>query len=109
MWEWLTNAVQGVGANPEDTEEIRIQKRMLVAVTGLVMVFAVVWGALFWVLGEPLAGAIPLGYSVLTAVNLFLFSRTRKYQLFRTTQLLLLLFLLFTGALAMKGVPVPGA
>jgi guanylate cyclase len=95
MWEWLTNAVQGVGADPEDSEEIRIQKRMLVAVTGLVMVFGFVWGALLWVLGEPLAGAIPLGYSILTAVNLVVFSRTRKYQLFRTTQLLLLLILPF--------------
>ncbi len=103
MWEWLTNAVQGIGVDPEDSEEIRIQKRMLVAVTGIVTMFAVVWGVVYWLLGEPGAGVIPLGYSVLTAINLIVFSRTKRYRLFRTTQLLLLLILPFALQFVLGG------
>jgi len=103
MWEWLLKTVENVGADPTDSEEIRIQKRMLVAVTGIVTAFAVVWGLVYWLLGEPGAGIIPLGYSVLTAINLVIFSRTKRYRLFRTTQLLLLLILPFALQFVLGG------
>ena len=103
MWHWLLITVENVGADPGDSEEIRIQKRMLVAVTGIVTVFAVVWGLVYWLLGEPKAGIIPLGYSVLTAINLVVFSRTKRYRLFRTTQLLLLLILPFALQFVLGG------
>lgn len=103
MWDWLLKTFENVGADPADSEEIRIQKRMLVAVTGIVTVFAVVWGVVYWLLGEPGAGIIPLGYSVLTAINLVVFSRTKRYRLFRTTQLLLLLILPFALQFVLGG------
>jgi len=103
MWQWLLRTVENVGADPADGEEIRIQKRMLVAVTGIVTMFAVVWGVVYWLLGEPVAGVIPLGYSVLTAINLVVFSRTKRYRLFRTTQLLLLLVLPFALQFVLGG------
>jgi guanylate cyclase len=103
MWEWFLSRVEKVGADPADSEEIRIQKRMLVAITGLVMVFGAVWGAAYWLLGEPLAGAIPGGYSLLTFINLVVFSKTRQYQLFRALQLLFFLALPFFLQVALGG------
>ncbi|MGI9610528.1 MAG: hypothetical protein ACR2NL_09585, partial [Acidimicrobiia bacterium] len=87
MWQRLLEFIEAIGADPTDSEEIRIQKRMLVAVTGLVAVFAGVWGLVYWSLGEPVAALIPGGYSLLTVLNLLVFARTKRYQLFLHSQL----------------------
>jgi guanylate cyclase len=103
MWRRAFDAIQAIGHDPSDSVETQIQKRMLVAVSGLVMVAAAGWAALYWWLEEPTAALIPAGYSVLTAVNLIVFSRTKRYQAFRATQLLLILVLPFVLQLNLGG------
>lgn len=103
MWRRALDAIQGIGHDPSDSVETQIQKRMLVAVSGLVMVAATGWTAIYWWLGEPTAALIPGTYSVLTAANLIVFSRTKRYQAFRATQLLLILALPFVLQLTLGG------
>ena len=78
---------EAVGADPGDDPELRLQKRILVAVSVLVAAAAVVWGLVYVAAGEPVAGAIPLTYSLMSAVSLALFAVTNRYRVYRTTQL----------------------
>jgi len=48
---------------------------------------AAVWGLLYIVLEEPMAGSIPLTYYLLSAGSIALYSRHKRYRLFRTSQL----------------------
>jgi len=95
--------LEGFGADPADTPEFALRKRILVGVSFLVAIAGVLWGALYFVYDEPLAGAIPMGYSALSAISLTVFATTRRYVVFRQTQLLLILLLPFALQLALGG------
>ena len=59
----LSNVTQ-IGANPDDTDEVRLQKTLLVL--GCIFLFiptGSIWGVIYLGFGELLAGAIPLSYS----------------------------------------------
>lgn len=86
-----------------DSEDLALQKRMLVGASGLITVAAAIWGAVYLVLDEPLAALIPGGFAVLTAVNLSVFARTKRYRWFRATQLGFYLVLPFLLQLALGG------
>ena len=64
---------------------------------------AIVWGFTYVAFGEYLAGAIPLSYSVLSFLSIISFARTRRYQFFRFSQLLLSLLLPFFLMIALGG------
>ncbi|OHC64284.1 MAG: hypothetical protein A3H93_14040 [Rhodocyclales bacterium RIFCSPLOWO2_02_FULL_63_24] len=63
----------------------------------------VLWGLLYIGFGEPLAGAIPLGYAGISLISVALFGATGRYELFRTSQFLLILLLPFLLQLALGG------
>jgi adenylate cyclase len=100
---WSLSSVLNIGAIASDSEDLALQKRMLVGASALVLVAAVVWSIIYALLDEPLAAVIPGGYAVITAVNLYFFSRTRRYRWFRATQLVLYLVLPFLLQLALGG------
>ena len=56
---------------------------------------ACVWFATYAVLGLWVSAAIPFGYQLATALSIFVFARTRRYLLFRRTQLWMSLMLPF--------------
>lgn len=91
------------GSDPGDTSEIRVRKRVLVAVSMLIAVFAVLWGGIYLAFGQPLAAAIPWTYSIAVIISLIAFARTRRYRLFRTTQLTLILLLPFMLQIILGG------
>lgn len=76
---------------------------MLVTACVLVMFPAAAWGLVYVILGEPVSGWIPGAYSILTAANLFVFARTRRYRLFRASQLIFFLFLPFLLQISLGG------
>jgi len=69
----------------------------------LISVLAIFWGFAYLVLDEPLAASIPLSYTVLSWSSLAVFSLTRRYILFRASQLALLLLLPFLLMVALGG------
>ena len=56
---------------------------------------SIVWVGTYAVLGLWLSAAIPFAYQLASAASLYTFARTRRYQLFRVSQLLMSLLLPF--------------
>ena len=82
-----------IGSSPGDTDEERLEKRLLVASTLMIAPLAVIWGGLYFAFDEPRAAAIPLAYAAASFASLGVFARVRRYGLFRASQLALSLLL----------------
>lgn len=92
-----------IGATPGETEDERLRRVLLVGATLAVSVLAIFWGLVYIVFGEPLGGAIPLAYTVLSLLSIVMFTVTRRYDIFRFTQLSLMLVLPFALMVALGG------
>jgi len=103
MWQWLIGVFEGIGADPDDTTEIQLKKRTLVALAVLVGGLGVVWGLIYLWAGELIAAAIPIVYAAMSAVSVALFAVTRRYVLFRVSQLMLILLLPFALMVTLGG------
>ena len=91
---WLQRLVS-IGALPSDSDELRARKAVLVLSSTLMAALACVWVVTYAVLGLRVSAAIPLAYQVATAISIYTFARTRRYILFRESQLVLPLLLPF--------------
>ena len=91
---WIAR-LAAAGALPTDTDEERLRKALLTFTASSIAPLAVLWGALYLVLDLPLSGAIPLTYAVVSLLSLAYFFRTKRYGLFRFSQLWLILLLPF--------------
>jgi guanylate cyclase len=80
-----------IGVRPEDDEDVRLRKALLVGTALMVLPAGVIWGSLYLVFGEPGAALIPWGYSAPSAISLVTFHATRRYRLFANVQFLLIL------------------
>jgi class 3 adenylate cyclase len=85
----------GIGALPDDSDELRLRKAVLVLSSTLMASLAAVWIVTFAALGRWVPAAIPLVYQLATAVSLWTFARTRRYRLVRRSQLAMSLLLPF--------------
>lgn len=98
----FTWAVQ-IGADPDDGDDISLRKSVLV-VGAFPFAFAgLAWGVMYILFGEPLAGMIPLSYGVISLLSILLFGLTRRYHLFRFSQLILILLLPFLLMVTLGG------
>lgn len=87
--------VEKLGANPDDTGDVRLQKTLLVSIAAMIIPAGVIWGAIYLAFGEPLAAVIPFGYSAFSSLTVAVFAVTRRYGFFRLSQLGLILLLPF--------------
>ncbi|MBI4670908.1 MAG: adenylate/guanylate cyclase domain-containing protein [Chloroflexi bacterium] len=101
--QWVIARAASVAAEPRDTDELRLQKTMLVTASAMFIVAGAIWGLAYFALGEYLAGSIPFGYAVFSTLSVLAFARLRHYHLFRFTQLLLILLLPFLLQLTLGG------
>ncbi len=92
-----------VGADPDDGDDVRLQKALLVGGSVMFIAAGALWGLMYIFFGEPLAGSIPLGYAVVSLLSLVTFGLTRRYRFFRFSQLLLILLLPFLLMAALGG------
>ncbi|MEO6061279.1 MAG: adenylate/guanylate cyclase domain-containing protein [Thermoflexales bacterium] len=84
-----------IGADPNDDDDLQLRKSLLVICALPFAVAGVAWGLMYVMFGEPLAGAIPLGYSVISLLSVVYFGAARKFRLFCFSQLALILLLPF--------------
>ena len=120
MWSlpgWLKR-LSDVGVSPSDSADLRVRKTVLVLSSTLMASLAFVWVATYAALGLWVSAVIPFFYQVASAASIYTFARTRRYQLFRRSQLWMSLLLPFalqwslggfkTGsAVALWGVTAP--
>jgi class 3 adenylate cyclase len=75
-----------------DSEELRLRKTLLIFASGLMNLAAILWLAIYWVLGLKLPTTIPLAYQLISAIILVVYLKTRNFDFFRFAQLSLFLF-----------------
>ncbi len=92
-----------IGVGLSDSDETRLQKSSLLLTAGLGILAAGLWGALYLLFGQTLAGSIPLFYVAVSFLSVIVFHFTRRYELFRFSQLLLILFLPFLLMIVLGG------
>ncbi|HEX4746150.1 MAG TPA: adenylate/guanylate cyclase domain-containing protein, partial [Gaiellaceae bacterium] len=81
----------GLGADPADSHELRAQKAFFVAIVVGVLPAGVLWGALYWALGERIAALFPWCYTALSVGCLAVFAKTRSFRFLRTSELTMIL------------------
>ena len=103
MLQQALASISRIGSDPNDDDEIQLQKSLLVLCAIPFMVAGIAWGLMYILFNEPLAGAIPLSYSIISLLSIVYFGRTRQYRFFRFSQLALILLLPFFLMLALGG------
>jgi adenylate cyclase len=92
-----------LGIEPGDSDDIRLQKTLLVTGSLMVIAATAVWGTVYMVYGETLAGAISLFYSIVTFFSLVIFGLTHRHHPILFSQLLMGLVLPNLQMLALGG------
>jgi class 3 adenylate cyclase len=91
---WL-GRLSEVGLSPSDPEELRVRKAVLVLSSTLMASLSFIWVATYAALGLWVCAAIPFLYQIASAASIYTFARTRRYLLFRRSQLWMSLLLPF--------------
>ena len=96
---FLSRVRQG-GIGPQDGEELRIRKSLLVFAMGLMTVAPMLWLALYWQMGVQFSATLPLAYQLISVATFLVFVQTRNLAFFQYAQLGLFLFFPFVVQLA---------
>ncbi len=99
IFGWIVRIV----AEPNDDEEIKLRKSLLVVSTYLFILSGIIWSLIYIYLGNLLAGSIPLAYTAISLINLIYFRIKRHYYFFHFIQLMLFLLLPFLMMLVLGG------
>ena len=91
---WLKRLSQ-IGVSPSDSADLRVRKTVLVLSSTLMASLALVWVATYAALGLWVSAVIPFVYQVASAASIYTFAQTRRYRLFRRSQLWMSLLLPF--------------
>jgi adenylate cyclase len=86
---------------PDDSDELRLRKSLLVFVSSLVCVAAGVWLLIYWAVGPRLSASLPLCLQLVVATNLIVYARWGHFNTFRQAQLSILLFFPFIAQWAL--------
>jgi guanylate cyclase len=75
---WIDRAAR-IGADPQDDQEARLRKALLVLICVLIWPIALLWGGIYLALGAT-AGLVAWLYLVISVVAIAVFSRTRDTE-----------------------------
>ena len=89
--------LQNAGIRPDDSEDLRLSKSLLMLATGLISLTIMVWVAIYSALGPQFSTTLPLAFQLLLVGNMFLYIKTGNFDFFRVSQLGLFLFLPFVA------------
>ena len=93
FYERLRNA----GIEPDDSEELRLNKSLLMLATGLISVTIMIWVTIYSFLGPTFSTTLPFAFQLLLAGNMLFYIKSRNFDFFRVSQLGLFLFLPFVA------------
>jgi adenylate cyclase len=92
-----------VGADPLESNDAALQRRLLVLLSVGTLPLTVLWSATYFAVGAPLAASAPAVYSVITPINTVLLGWTRNFRLYRSVQLLMTLVLPWVVMVSLGG------
>ncbi len=95
------NFLRNAGIAPGDTEELRLQKTLLVFASGLFCLTSALWLAIYWSLNLRVSMTVPFIFQVLILANLIVYLKTGKFGSFRFSQLVLFLLAPFISQWSM--------
>jgi adenylate cyclase len=93
--------LRNAGIDPTDSEELRLQKSLLIFATGLVSFASMFWLFIYGQLGPQLSSTIPFVFQLLLVGNLLIYLKTLRFDAFRLIQLSLFLFMPFVAQWSM--------
>ena len=99
----LLDFAGSIGLDARDSDETALRKRVAVVLFGGTLPLTIAWSAIYFAVGAPLAAAIPAFYSVFTPINTLIFARTRNLEIYRFSQLLLVLILPWLVMISLGG------
>ncbi len=91
----LLDRLRTAGIGPDDSEELRLNKSLLMFATGLASVASMLWLVIYWSLGPQFSSTLPFAFQILLATNMAIYIRWGNFNFFRLSQLSLLLFFPF--------------
>ena len=91
----LISRLANAGIDPDDSDDVKLSKSLLMFAVGLMNVAPMVWLAIYWGTGVKLSSTIPLGYQIVSTASLAIYLHNKNFQLFSFTQLGLFLFVPF--------------
>ncbi len=97
----LAERLRHAGIQPTDSEELRLQKSLLIFATGLISFASMFWLFIYWQLGPQISSTIPFVFQLLLIANLAFYLKTLNFDFFRQTQLALFLFMPFVAQWSM--------
>ncbi|EWT03163.1 guanylate cyclase [Intrasporangium oryzae NRRL B-24470] len=89
----LLERLSALGARPGDSRDAMLRQGMLILASLLIVLLSCVWVVIYLAHGDPRSAAIPALYQVVTVAGVVVLARTRRFGVFRTTQLLMFLVL----------------
>ncbi len=92
---------RNAGILPNDSEELRLQKSLLIFATGLISLASMLWLFIYWQLGPQISSTIPFVFQILLVGNLVVYMKTLNFDVFRQIQLSLFLFVPFVAQWSM--------
>ena len=92
---------RNAGILPSDSEEVRLQKSLLIFATGLISLASMLWLFIYWQLGPQISSTIPFLFQILLVGNLVVYMKTLNFDAFRLIQLSLFLFVPFVAQWSM--------
>ena len=86
---WVSRLAEAISL-PSDSDEEKLGKAVLLLIVMLGILVGLSLGVAYMLLRIPLAASFPLGFSLLSSVNIFLLIRTKRFGVFRFITLLLI-------------------
>jgi adenylate cyclase len=102
MSDVLASRLAAIGADPQDDQELRQKKSLLVLLAVLILPVSLVWGSAYLALGS-LVGVLPFIYFAVSVGSLVVFSRTKSFASLLTVQLLDVLLMTTIGQMLSGG------
>jgi class 3 adenylate cyclase len=91
----LGRRLKTAGIEPDDADDVKLKKSLLMFAMGLTVAAPVLWPTLYGALGLSLPASVPFGYQLVSLGTLLVYLVTRNFDLFRVLQLSLYLFFPF--------------
>jgi adenylate cyclase len=95
--------ISAIGIAAGDSEEMKLQKSLLVISSIPFIIAGVIWGIMYIMFGEAGSAIIPLAYALFSLSSIIYFGYSHRFDTFRFSQLLLILLLPFILMLSLGG------